>query len=358
MIIDRTFIRYSIRCIALVFWVLLIIFFLYGSSFLGTLWQSKHLNILAFPQIVDKEFLDDFEKKTGIQVNISYFESSEDLLTKLHTTPNHGYDLFMVADAFVPVLIKEGFIKSVDHTKCPLFNDIYPALLNHSFDPGNRYTIPCFWSVYGLGIDLTAFGDSLPDISWKMLFDKKALVGQIGMLEDLRELFAIASLYLFGRTSNLTGQEISQIKDLLVRQKQWVAVYTDMRIEYLLVSKTCPVVLSSTSDMIKVIKRYPYVRFAVPAEGSFIKIDSYVIASSTEHEDYVYDFLQYIYSPEIMKKYASKFEFFPPIKSIPVEELIPGYSVPTEEMLSQLRFFLNDISQSILEKMWITIRAA
>jgi spermidine/putrescine transport system substrate-binding protein len=119
----------------------LIITFLFAGRFIELFEHGKSINVLVWGQILDKEFLSDFEKETGIRVNMSYFENNEELFVKLKTTDLHDYDLIMPSDWAVELLIKDDLVKKLDRTKIVAWNSLYPALCNLYFDPHNEYTI-------------------------------------------------------------------------------------------------------------------------------------------------------------------------------------------------------------------------
>ena len=108
--------------------------------------QGEHINVLVWGQILDKEFLSDFERDTGIRVNMSYLENNEELFVKLQSTDLHDYDLIMPSDWAVELLVRDGLIKKLDRNKINVWDNLYPALCNHYFDPHNEYSIPFFWS--------------------------------------------------------------------------------------------------------------------------------------------------------------------------------------------------------------------
>lgn len=349
--------NFIVYTLGFLFWSALIIGLLYVPKLFNTQWHQKELNVLAFPQIVDKEYLADFEAAMGVRVNITYFESSEDLLTKLHTTTDHGYDLFMIADFFLPELIHNNFIKPIDTTRLSFFPQMYPALLGHQFDPTNKYSIPCFWSVYGIGFNQALVQREGLPVDWSLLFAYNKVIGSVGMLEDVREIFAIAAHYLFGTAGALTDEQTARTVALLIEQKNWVAVYTDMRSEYLLAGKTVPVGLTSNSDFAKVAKYYPEIRFEVPQSGSFVKIDSYVVAANSQKDDLVYEFLNYLHTPSVMQRYVEKFQFFPTVQNVDFEQVIPRYSIPTPELFKRLSFFQPQLSDDQAEQVWIEVKA-
>jgi len=338
---NRWLIRFLVRGIIISFWCGIIFLFLHSSYIMRWLfvYEKKTLNILVWPQVLDKQFLIPFEQQTGVKINVSYFEHNEELLTKLSLTYNHGYDLIMPTDYIVEFMHEKKLIKKIDRTRLDFWHHLYPALLGHNFDPHNMYTVPFFWSIVGLGINRAYFGSTPFTPSWALIFDENITPRHVSVVDDARELSAIAAQYLFGRTTNLNRDQIHQIKRLLFKQKEWVELYTDNRAEYVLASGSCPVVVAYSADLAKVLRRFDTLQFIIPREGGFVLIDSFAIAASSKKDDIIYQFLNYLYRPEVLGEYVEKFEFFSPIKNITVESELSHLSVPTVAMFKKTSFF-------------------
>ena len=139
----------------IVFWLGIIALFVYSGQLFQVMDNKKYLNVLVWGQVLDKEFLRDFEKQTGVHINMSYFENNEELFVKLQSSNDHDYDIIMPSDWAAQLMIEKGLIKKLDRNKINAWDNLYPALCNHYFDPGNNYTIPFYWSLFGLGVDLS-----------------------------------------------------------------------------------------------------------------------------------------------------------------------------------------------------------
>lgn len=320
--------------------------------------RGKHINVLVWGQILDKEFVSDFEKETGIRVNMSYFENNEELFVKLKSTNFHDYDVIMPSDWAAELLIKDGLIKKLDRSKITIWNELYPLLCNHYFDPGNDYTIPYFWSLFGLGINTHYWGEKLLSPTWGWVFDEHLMPRRIGMIEDPRALILMAALYLFGEIRPLTADEIDQIKKLLIKQKSHVEVYTDLRSEYVLASGVVPIAVTLSGDLLKIMRRFDDINFAIPREGAFAVIDSFAITSSSKKDDLVYPFLNYMFRPDVIKKYVDKFDFFPSIKiDVEYDDRFINLTEPTERLFENIKFFKNVVSKDILNDVLITLKS-
>src|SRR5207247_2566233 len=127
-----------------------------------------------------------------------------------------------------------------------------PLLLNHAFDQNNRFSIPFAWEIFGLGIDKGYFAtkalDPSWDPSWKMIFEPQAY--KIAMLNDPIEVMALSAFYL-------NQNEVEKIKNLLIRQKEWVEAYASFRGDYFIATKNCPVVVSTSSYIRRSMRQFP-----------------------------------------------------------------------------------------------------
>ena len=67
---DEKILQFSLRAAVTLIFSFAIIIFLYTGSIIRFLRKEKSINLLAWGAILDKEFMEDFEKTHGIKVNI------------------------------------------------------------------------------------------------------------------------------------------------------------------------------------------------------------------------------------------------------------------------------------------------
>ncbi len=329
--------------------------FIYAFLMLPTLFeqfdQKKSINILAWPNLIDGEYFSEFEKKCGVKVYVSYFENYEELLVKMRSGMG-DYDLVMASDHIVHQLVQEDVVQPLDKNRIPFLKEINPNLLNRYFDPENVYSIPYAWELSGIGVNLDYFKD-VPPATLKLIFDPNISPSRLGLPDDAREMVSIASLYLYGpRKEALNSKELLEIKTLLKEQKKRVVMYTDLRPDYLLLSKAAPVVLGLSSDIYKATDQNKNCAFLVPKEGSFMIIDSFLLPKNSTKQELVYEFLCYLFDPEIMKKYMNRFNFFPTLQNMKLENATPEF-----HELPPLRFFSQTIPEPELRDLWIDLKS-
>ena len=197
----------------------------------------------AFTEFISSEAIKEFEKETGIKVRVQYFEFNEELYAKFKINHGEGYDLITPSDFMIETMRKDGMLQEIDHSKLSNFKELNTHLLNRYFDPGNRYSIPLCWIVYGIVYNRKIVGKNFGQIGLSMLFkDPWDLVitnvvtehFRVCMIQDPRDMVCFAAIYLYGRYKKLTESELSEIQKLLIKQKNWVESYTDVGTPYLL----------------------------------------------------------------------------------------------------------------------------
>lgn len=345
-----------IRIIAVIGMIGVIASFLYTSRLTRLLSSEKSITVLAWAQEIDASEFVAFEQETGIKVYIRYVENNEELAVKLLTTEGHGIDLVMPTDYAAQIFIKKGLFKKIDKTKLSFLHTLNTQLMGHYFDPGNEYTIPYYWGLYGIGFDKDYFGETPPAASWGILFDKQFKNAHIAMPDNARYLALITAQYLFGAIDDLDTHQIEHIKSVLMNQKPLVELYTESRGEYLLASKASALVVLLSADVAKAMKSFDHVDFMIPVEGSFLLIDSFAMPVHTDKDELIYQFLNYVYKPEVLQAYVDKFIFFPATTNVTPAFQPAQLQIPTDGA-RKIDFYRNVIPQPALNDLWISLKS-
>ena len=353
----KTYNTFIIRPLIVAFWLSMITLFLYLPTVIGMFRDQRSINVLIWGELIDTDVLQQFEEKTGIQVHVNYFEYNEELLAKLQATKQHGYDLIMPSDYMVATMREKGLIKKFDTGRLNFFNDIRSHLRGHSYDPKNEYSIPYCFAIYGIGINKEYFGDKQPEASWALLFDENIAPDRIAMVDDTRDLVGAAAKYLFGDVKNLTDEQIKQIGQLLTKQKQWVEMYSDLRTDVLLATKAVPAAMAWSAHVTKVMRQYDHIDFLIPKEGSFLDVDTFAMPTQTAKDDLIYEFLNFVYSPDILKHNIDEYLFPSPLRTVPDEDPTLQRTMPTKEQIEKSVMFRHLLSEKQLHQLWIDFKS-
>jgi spermidine/putrescine transport system substrate-binding protein len=303
--------KLGIRAGIIFFWLLIISAALYLPKWERTKLDKNTINVFVWGDILSSSVIADFEKETGIKINISYYSSNEELIVKLKATKGEGYDLVIPSDYAVRVLAEKGLLKPLNKKLFDYWDSMHPGLLNQYFDPDNLYSIPFEWELYGFGIDKDFFAKYPTPASWNMLFNPETVHYKIAMDNDPIDAIAFASFYLFGPLESLSESQANEVREVLIRQKPWVAAYASFRADYFLATRNAALVVASTSYIWRAKRYCDFVKFVVPKEGSFITIENFCIPKPSQKEEIVFKFINYLSSAPSVVSHFETYSLFP-----------------------------------------------
>jgi spermidine/putrescine-binding protein len=320
---------------------------------------EKKLNLYIWSEYLPKEVIEEFTRRTGIAVHYDLYDSNEPVLEKLQSGVA-DYDLVVPSDYMVRILIQLDLLRPLDRPRLKNLANLDPRFLDKGFDPKNAYSLPYVWGTTGYGYDRIRAG-RLED-SWAPLFDPKNR-GQILMLDDMRECFAVALKYL-GHSLNSTDPAVlKQAADLLKKQKALVKTYNSGDYENILAAGDVWFAHGYNGQLAKVAasdpRRFGYV---LPKEGATLWMDSVCIPRRARNVDSIYAFLDYLLEPEVNARIVNGISYasanVPARRFIRPEILNDPAIYPSEQALAKCEF-LEDIGDAttILDEYWTEIKS-
>ena len=320
---------------------------------------EKKLNVYIWSEYLPKDVIDEFTRRTGIAVRYDLYDSNEAVLAKLESGVA-DYDLVVPSDYMVRILIHLKLLRPLDRARISKWSNLDRRFLDRSYDPANAYSMPYVWGTTGYGYDKLKAGRT--EDSWAPLFDPKNK-GQILMLDDMRECFAVALKYQ-GHSLNSTDPAVlKQAADLLKKQKPLVKTYNSGDYENILASGDVVFAHGYNGQLAKVVAENPS-RFAyvLPKEGATLWIDSVCIPARARNVESIYAFLDYILDPEVDARIVNGIRYASPNaaarKYIRPEILADPAVYPSDEALSRCEL-VEDIGDATttLDEYWTEIKA-
>ena len=270
------------------------------------------------------------------------------------------YDLVVPSDYMVRILAHLKLLRPLDKARLKNLGNLDPRFLDRKFDPHNAYSLPYLWGTTGYGYDREKAGRD--EDSWAPLFDPRNK-GQILMLDDMRECFAVA-LKFQGHSLNSTDPAIlEQAADLLKKQKALVKTYNSGDYENILAAGDVWFAHGYNGQLAKVVaenpKRFAYV---LPKEGATLWIDSVCLPAGARNVESIYAFLDYILEPEVDARIVDGIRYASPNsaarKFIDPAILADPAVYPSDEALARCEL-VEDIGDAttILDEYWTEIKA-
>ena len=333
---------------------------------------SQVLNIYVPTDMVSYQAAREFEKQTGITINFKYFDTNEEFFAQFRISKGQGYDLALVSDNIVELLIKTGLLHSVDIRKLRNFKNLDSRFLNLYFDPKNQYSIPYFWSTDGIVYKKSLVNQYNYPIGWDLVFKQPMLFNQknkkfepvkICMLESDggRENVFMGGIYCFGKTRNFSNKELGLIKDLLIRQKGWVEVYMLGSLQYYLLGDVVSLAVTSSAFARKLIEQSDEYDYCLPKRGSLFVVDNFVIPKASKKTELVHKFINFLLEKENILFNSNTFGYNPVNKQAyrDMPEKFNGQNfLPTGKNFEKLHIVDNGVCEKVIEDIWFSVRLA
>jgi spermidine/putrescine transport system substrate-binding protein len=337
--------------------------FLYSPIFFDSFVRSddsKELTIYSFTEFFPQDLIEIFEKKTGVKVNLRYFDTNEELFAKFRISRGEGYDIITPSDYAVKPLAEAGLLREIDKDSLSNLSSIDKNFLNLSYDRENRYSIPFAWSSYGIIYNRTLFDRS--EVSYELIFNSEKARERglkICMLDDPLEVISLASVYLFGRSIWRNESELRQIELLLLRQKNFVEAYNVSMVEYFLSSGIVQLAVVPSVVAKKIIEYDDRFAFKVPATGSLISIENLAIPISSKKYRLALEFIDFVLSAEVASYSSFHIGFNPVNRSTynldGVRFLKEHGMFPSEDLFVKLKMIDSAVSLDAVGELWLRV---
>jgi spermidine/putrescine transport system substrate-binding protein len=250
----------------------------------------------------EKWALDMFEKKTGIKVVHDYFNSEQEMLTKLRTSPG-VYDVVLMNNIYVMEAAHEGLVQALDTAKFSNFADLTPALRDSDrfVMDGKHYAIAWVWG-------LTSFAYNTEKIKAKpdtleVLWDP-AHAGKVGWRDDALESIQLGALAT-GQDMNAPA-DIEKVKEKLKALKSQIKTFWSSEDEwnkYMAAGDyDIAVYWSGSAARSKKAMKLP-VEFVVPKEGAIGWFDGLTIPAGAPNAEGAAAFINFMVDPEFYVKW-------------------------------------------------------
>jgi spermidine/putrescine transport system substrate-binding protein len=302
-----------------------------------------------------------FEEATGHTVVHEYFNSEQEMLTKLRTNPG-AYDVVMINAAFTGQAATEGLITPVDTDALTHYADLTPSFaedpkLSHE---GQVVGVPWTWGLTSIAVSTAAFPE-LPT-SLQTLWDP-ARQGRISIRDDAVEAVQLGAL--------ATGQDINQIDDLDRVREVLSELMPQVRTfwgsendwnQYMAAGEFDVATYWSGSAARSIALGLP-VAFVVPEEGAVGWLDSLSIPAGSTQSEAALAFIDWMLDPAFYTRWAE--EGAPASANAAAMDALPADSFNREvlsdpEVVARVQFqsAISDETRESYLRLWQALKAA
>jgi putative spermidine/putrescine transport system substrate-binding protein len=255
------------------------------------------------------DWVSDFEKQTGCQVNVKIGNTSDEMVTLMRTGK---YDGVSASGDATLRLIAGGDVAPVNTDLVPNYKDVFDALKNqpHNTVDGVNYGIP-----HGRGANLLMFNTDVvkpaPD-SWGAVLDPAQSSKYKGKVTayDNPIYIADAALYLkatqpdlgIDNVYELDDKQFNAAVDLLKKQRPNIGEYWSDYTKEQAAFTSGDTVIGTTwqviANLIEADKKSPPIKAILPKEGATGWSDTWMISSKAKHPNCMYRWMDHIISPK------------------------------------------------------------
>jgi spermidine/putrescine transport system substrate-binding protein len=308
--------------------------------------------------------LSQFEQETGIRVIEDYFSSNEEMIAKLQGGAT-GYSLVIPSDYAVAILKEQGLITPLDHSQISNLANLNERFKTNDLDPDNKYCVPYQWGTTGIGYDASAID---APTSWAAIFDAvpgDPQYGRMTMVDDARETFSAALLYL-GYDVNTTDEaQLQEARDLLIQAKAGLSGYDSDTFEDLVASGENVLAHGWNGEFLMAKEENENVTYLIPDEGGVIYMEEICIPTNASPEEKLAAemFINYLLRGDVGAQ-LSEYIYYGSPNEAAQEFLSEDYKTntiinPPQEVLDRLHF-LKPLGEfdTVYTRLWDEVKAA
>ncbi|MEI6221582.1 MAG: spermidine/putrescine ABC transporter substrate-binding protein [bacterium] len=308
--------------------------------------EEKILRIYDWENYFSPETLANFEKETGITVDLTTFVNEDEVLAAVQSDPSQ-YDLVLSSDSNIELLLYMKLVTLLDRKKIPNLKNFDESVLAHVDTLVGEYTVPYLWGTTGILVNT----EKIPDYSksWDLLWDDR-YSGKLAMLDDSWEVIGAGLKSLHYPLVPDNDEQLNQAWQKLSKQRPLLYDYVpSLDLEELFVDGSVWAAQVYNGDAQEFIAKHPdlHLTYFIPDEGSSLWIDSFFIPIAAKHKNNAYLFLDYLLRPDVGADFASYLKYATPNKA----------AKQLESDMARLEYFDNTkVNHMLYNKIWSDIR--
>jgi len=223
----------------------------------------------------------EFEKRYGITVNYTNFESNENMYTKLKNG-GANYDVIIPSDYMIARLAQQDMLEELDFSNIPNYQYILDKYKGLYYDADQKFSVPYTVGMVGL-IYNTKMVEGTPD-SWNLMWDER-YKGDILMFNNPRDAFGIAQC-LLGQSVNTTDKaEWDAAAAKLAEQKPLVSSYVMDEVFNKMEGGEAAVAAYYAGDFLTMYDVNPDLAFVYPKEGVNFFVDAMCVPKGAQNKE-------------------------------------------------------------------------
>ncbi|CAN5459287.1 spermidine/putrescine ABC transporter substrate-binding protein PotF [soil metagenome] len=292
--------------------------------------SSGELNLLMWSDEFPDPVIPNFEKASGIKVNSTPFSQNEEQINKLQATGGEGFDLCQPTRNRAPQYKELQVLAPFDMNKVKNTSKLLPAMLEGSTSlwtwDGGLYHLPHCWGSEALSYRTDLYKGDVSKLSFGSLWDEEVK----GHTQGRGHSFLLGiGLWWDGSGKMPTNRMLDSYKDtdsfkkiwdpilaFAIEHKAWVKQFWDSADNTKSGLMENDVWIGQTWDgpPLSLKKDGKPVNYTAPKEGAIAWIDGLSLMKAAKNTDQVYEFLNYLETPEVSAQVSEGSSYNPVVQ--------------------------------------------
>lgn len=322
--------------------------------------RPQVVNLAIWTNFVTPEILREFEKSTGIKVQVSNYSSNEELLAKLQAGAE-GYDVAVPSDYMVAAMQHSTLLNDLDLKKITNFKDLDPKVLAKYYDPTNKVSVPFSWGTTGIAVNQKLVKTAIR--GWRDLFENKSITGKFTLLDDVRETLGAALKMQAISLNAKSNTELEKGRKVLLEAKKRLKGFTSETLPGLVNGEMAVAHAYSSDALMASQKTQGNIRYIIPEEGCTFWVDNLVIPKGSKNIEAAHKLIDFLLGPKVAVERVKLLFTAPSNKAslaLLPKELQDNRSLfPDSQQLSKCEM-LEDLGESLSQwdRIWTEVKAA
>ena len=275
--------------------------------------EEKTLNVICWSEYLPDDVISSFEQETGIKINMTTYDTPDDMLAKVKTSAEGTYDMLIgPASTYVEIFNKLGMLQKLDKNILTNYGNIDPSYLGKDFDPDNDYSVPYMGAGVVIAVNRSEIKDDIK--SYKDLLNT-AYANQLVVIEDSRAIVGIALIASGYDINDTSDAGLAAAKEYLMKLKPNIKVFDGASPKTEMLNGECAIGLIYNAECALAMEQNPDIECIFPEESIYFGADGMMVFKGAKHPANANQFINYILDAKISASISGVFPYTNPNKA-------------------------------------------
>ncbi len=312
---------------------------------------SKELNIICWSEYIPDDVIADFEAETGVQINMTTYNASDEMLAKVQSSSKDTYDMIVAPAVNTTILRNQDVITELDVDKIPNVSNIDPLYMSTPNDPENKYSVPYLYTSGVIAVNTDIIKDEITSYEDLLRPEYK---DSIVVVEDTRTVVSMALIAQGYDINDISDESLAGAKEYLMALKPNIHAFNGSSPKTLLLNEECAIGLIYGGECALAMDSNPAIVGIYPKEGIYFETDMMMKTKEAKNPENVEKFINYLCDGEVSAKVSTYFPYINPNKAAKeflTEEFLSNNikNIPDEEIkgAKQMKDIGDDITKIV-----------